>query len=231
VKIKETDLYVPLKCYLEKQGYKINSEVNNCDIVATKDNELIIIELKTRFTLSLVAQAVKRKEITDSVYVAVPLPIGKNHLPSFSHAKLILKKLEIGLILVNFLKTKTKVEVIFHPKEYIKRRQHEKRIAIIKEIEGRYAEFNLGGSPVKHERISAYKQESIRIAYMLKNKGLLTPKELRVLGTGVKTQSILSYNVYGWFDRVKRGTYALNEAGGLALKKYKEVIKAIKLRF
>jgi len=231
VKIKETDLYIPLKCYLENQGYKINSEVNNCDIIARKRDELVIIELKTRFTLTLVAQAIKRKQINDSVYVAVALPQGKNHLPSFSNAKLILKKLEIGLIFVNFLKTKTKVEIIFHPKEYIKRRQHKKRIAIIKEIEGRYAEFNLGGSPVKHERISAYKQETLRIAYMLKHKGLLSPKQLRALGTGVKTQSILSYNVYGWFDRVKRGTYSLNQAGVLALKKYKEVIKKIKLRF
>jgi len=66
---------------------------------------------------------------------------------------------------------------------------------------------------------------------MLKHKGLLSPKQLRALGTGVKTQSILSYNVYGWFDRVKRGTYSLNQAGVLALKKYKEVIKKIKLRF
>ncbi|MBN1797353.1 MAG: hypothetical protein JW822_02170 [Spirochaetales bacterium] len=229
--IKETDLYNPLKCYLENQGYKINSEVNNCDIVATKGDELIIIELKTRFTISLVAQAVKRKQITDSVYVAVALPQGKNHLPSFANARLILRKLEIGLILVNFLKTKTKVEIIFHPKEYIKKRQHKKRIAIIKEIEGRYAEFNLGGSPVKHERISAYKQETIRIACLLKDRGMLSPKKLRGLGTSMKTQSILSNNVYGWFDRVERGTYILNKAGSLALKKYSHVIKAIKPRF
>ena len=194
-----------------------------------KPDELVIVELKTRFTLSLVAQAIKRKQITESVYVAVPLLQGKNRLPSFSNVKLILKKLEIGLIIVNFLKTKTKVQIIFHPMEYIKSRQHKKRIAIIKEIDGRYAEFNIGGSPVSKERISAYKQEAIRVACLLQKKGLLSPKQLRNLGTGQKTQRILSHNVYGWFERVKRGTYSLNQAGVQALKKYKEIIKTIEL--
>jgi hypothetical protein len=226
--IKETDLYIPLKCYLENQGYTINAEVHSCDMVARKGRELVIIELKTRFTLSLVAQAIKRKQITDSVYVAVALPQGRNHMPNFANAKLILKKLEIGLIIVNFLKTKTKVEIVFHPQQYVKRRQHKKRIAIIKEIDGRYAEFNLGGSPVKKERISAYKQEAVRIAFLLEKNGLLSPKQLRAMGTGAKTQRILSHNVYGWFDRVRKGTYILDDAGRAALKKYKDVIKAIK---
>jgi hypothetical protein len=101
-------------------------------------------------------------------------------------------------------------------------------MAVIREIDGRYAEFDTGGSPAKREKITAYKQESIRVAYILNRKGSLAPRELRGLGTGVKTQSILMQNVYGWFDRVKRGTYALNESGELALKKYKEILKKMK---
>jgi hypothetical protein len=230
VKLKETDLYPPLKCYLEKQGYSVHSEVNNCDIVARKNDEVIIIELKTCVSVSLLAQAVKRKRITDSVYVAVPLAPGKNQLPAFSQVKAVLKRLEVGLILVNFLKTKTRVEVIFHPTRYRHARQHKKMFAIIKEIQGRYAEFNLGGSPVKNERITAYKQEAIRIADILNNNGPLSPAALRSMGTGVKTQGILSGNVYGWFERVERGVYRLNEEGRTALTRYDDVIKAISLR-
>jgi hypothetical protein len=65
VKIKETDLYFPLKYYLEKQGYTVNSEVHNCDIVARKNDELVIIELKKHFSVSLLAQVLIRKQITD----------------------------------------------------------------------------------------------------------------------------------------------------------------------
>ena len=58
--LKETDLYEPLKSYLENQNYEISSEVNNCDMVARRDEEIIIVELKTRFSLDLVYQAVRR---------------------------------------------------------------------------------------------------------------------------------------------------------------------------
>jgi hypothetical protein len=230
VKLKETDLYPPLKTYLENQGYSVHPEVNNCDIVARKNDELIIIELKTRVSVALLAQAVKRKRITDSVYVGVPLAPGKNHLPAFTQVKAVLKRLEVGLILVNFMKTKTRVQVIFHPSEYRYSRQHKKRFAIIREIQGRYAEFNLGGSPVKNERITAYKQEAIRIADILNKNGPLSPAALRSLGTDAKTQGILSGNVYGWFDRVERGVYRLNDEGRTALRRYREVIKAIALQ-
>jgi hypothetical protein len=230
VKLKETDLYTPLKSYLEKQGYSVHPEVNHCDIVARKHDELIIIELKTRISVSLLAQAVKRKRITESVYVAVPLAQGKNHLPSFSQVKAVLKRLEVGLILVNFMKTKTRVEVMFHPTRYRHARQHKKMFAIIKEIQGRYAEFNLGGSPVKNELITAYKQEAIRIADILAKNGPLSPSALRSMGTGVKTQGILSQNVYGWFDRVERGVYGINHEGRTALTRYRDVIKAITLQ-
>ncbi len=230
LKLKETDLYKPLQCYLENQGYSVHPEVNHCDIVARKNDELIIIELKTRITVSLLAQAVQRKKITETVYVAVPLPRGRNHLPSFAKVKAVLKRLEVGLIIVNFMKTKTRVEVIFHPSRYEHARQHKKKFAIIKEIQGRYGEFTPGGSPVKRELITAYKQEAIRIALILRQKGPQSPAALRSLGTGIKTQSILSANVYGWFDKIKRGMYGLNREGKNALKNYTQVIKAIKLK-
>jgi hypothetical protein len=42
----ETDLSKPLQTYLAAQGYTVRCEVKHCDIVAVKDDVLIVIELK-----------------------------------------------------------------------------------------------------------------------------------------------------------------------------------------
>ena len=69
----ETDLYPPIKTYLELNGYQVNAEVKDCDIVASKENDIIVVELKTSINLTLLAQAVLRQSISDSVYIAVPI--------------------------------------------------------------------------------------------------------------------------------------------------------------
>ncbi|MCP4244022.1 MAG: hypothetical protein GY772_26015 [bacterium] len=65
--LKETDLYPPLHDYLVAQGYTVRSEVNDCDVTATKDEDLIVIEIKRSLNLTLLAQAARRQRITDSV--------------------------------------------------------------------------------------------------------------------------------------------------------------------
>ena len=37
--MKETDLYPPIKAYLEANDYLVRAEVNDCDIVAVKDED------------------------------------------------------------------------------------------------------------------------------------------------------------------------------------------------
>jgi len=219
--IKESDLYNPLKTYLEKQGYSVSPEVHECDLVAVREDEVVLIELKTRVTVALLIQASRRKDISDSVYIAVPVPQGKSRLPNYGGLKNLLKRLEVGLILVRFMKTKTKVETVLHPRPFEKRMRRRKQAAILREIDGRYAEFHEGGIPTTVEKITAYKQESIKIAYMLLDSGPSSPKSLRDRGARAdKTQTILSRNHYGWFDRIGRGIYELNGTGREALKRY-----------
>ena len=225
--MKETDLSPPITSYLEKQGYQVNSEVRNCDLTALKDGELIVIELKTRFSLALVYQALDRKGLTPAVYVAIPVTGSKKRPPNFGKMKQLLKYLEVGLILVRFLKSSTPVEVVLHPQSYEIRRTPKKRLNIIREIEGRYGEFNKGGSSSKDERITTYKQEAIRIAWLLKKEGELSPKALRELGCGIKTQQIVSANFYGWFNKERRGVYSIDKEGIKALKGYDKVIKVL----
>lgn len=97
----ETDLYHPIRAFLETNGYTVRSEVKDCDMVAIKGDDLLIIELKQRFGMDLLVQATQRQRASDSVYVALPrsaLPRGRKR---WSHIRHLLRRLELGLILVD----------------------------------------------------------------------------------------------------------------------------------
>ena len=71
-KIRETDLYKPVKMFFEAQGYEVKSEIIGCDVVAIKDKRPIaIIELKTKFSLELVLQGIERLSVSGIIYLAV----------------------------------------------------------------------------------------------------------------------------------------------------------------
>jgi hypothetical protein len=64
----------------------------------------------------------------------------------------------------------------------------------------------------------------VQIACCLDRHGTLSPRALRALGTGPKTQAILHRNVYGWFERQGRGLYALTPQGRAALADYPDLV-------
>lgn len=143
--MKETELFYPIKSYLEAQGYDVHSEVKHLDLVARKGDDLIIIEIKLQLSLRLVLQGVQRQEIHDNVYLAVPLKSRKKYPANFSDVKRLLRRLGIGLIFVRFMKTLTRVEVVLHPDDPRKYNRPRSKRMIISEINGRYAEFNKSG--------------------------------------------------------------------------------------
>lgn len=228
--MKEADLFIPVKQWLEGQGYSVHGEVKSCDLVARKGDDLVIVELKKSLSLALLTQAVARKEITESVYIAVPLPEGKRGLPNFRRVKDLLRRLEIGCILVDFLKTRGRIRIELHPVPFSPRSRPGRKRAILREIDGRYAEFNLGGESSRTEKITAYKQEALRTALLLSRQGPCSPRLLKSVGASEKVQSILSKNVYGWFERIERGVYALHPAGVEALHHYRDVLERIEER-
>jgi hypothetical protein len=226
--MKESDLYPPVRRYLEAQGYSVHSEVAGCDIVAKRGDEMLVVELKRKISLALLAQAAERKKISDSVYIAVPVPAGRRVPGNFRRTKALLRRLEIGCILIEELKTKRKIRTVLHPLPFTERKSPKKTRAVLREIDGRFAEFDLAGQPSTRERIGAYKQQAIETAFLLRRYGPLSPKALREHGSSEKTQQILSANVYGWFERPRRGIYRLAAAGEEALDRYPEVIAALR---
>lgn len=222
VLFKEEDLFEPLAEYFNEQGYKIDAEVHNCDITAIKGDELVVVEIKKSLNLTLVIQAVKRQDFADSVYVAIPGFLKRKFPSNWKGACKVLKRLELGLILVNPTAYKRKIEIIFHPAEPVRRKMRKKRRAVISESKGRLVNLNKGGS-TGAKLMTAYRENSLQIALYLNHLGEASPAKLRELGTGAKTPGILAKNFYHWFERVKRGVYSVTEKGIEALELYPEI--------
>jgi hypothetical protein len=221
----ETDLAGPLYAHLAEQGYTVRSEVKDCDIAAVKGDDLLIIELKKALTLPLVVQAVRRQRLTDSVYVAIPRPSNKWKWWKESRGtQHLLRRLELGLILVSLDPGKPPVEVVFHSLPFTRRKRAKSRRAVLEEISHRTADYNRAGS-TRTKLATAYRENAIHIACCLEAGGRMSPARLRALGTGPKTLSILGFNAYGWFERVAHGVYALTGRGSQDLKDWPELRK------
>ncbi len=222
--ILEEDLCRPVSDYLTSLGYSVRSEVKHWDITAIKGDELIAVELKRSINISLLIQATQRQRAADSVYVAVPRPKfsiyrGKR----WRHLCHLLRRLELGLIVVSFRHgAAADVEIVFHPKSFRRRKSRKNRSMILEEINGRSADYNTAGSSGK-KLMTAYKEKALYIACCLAERGSLSTRQLRGLETGPKTASILYKNFYGWFDRVARGQYTLNDKGFKILESYPEL--------
>lgn len=225
-KILEVDLFKPVSDFLIEQGFTVRSEVKDCDIAAFKDEELVIVELKRNLSVELLAQGVKRQKSAELVYIAVPKPkklIGNSKWRDIIH---LIRRLELGLILVSFKGDRGVVEIAVQPVPFDRdrsiRANKKKREGIIKEVKSRYIDANIGGS-TRTKLVTAYKENTIFVACCLNKYGPMSPKRIKEFGTDKKqTDSALRGNFYGWFDKVKKGVYIINDAGKAALEEHKQ---------
>ncbi|MDD3052007.1 MAG: DUF2161 family putative PD-(D/E)XK-type phosphodiesterase [Candidatus Cloacimonetes bacterium] len=210
--MKESDLFKPVQNLLESNNFTVNAEVRSCDIVAIGNDsgDMLIVELKTSFNLKLILQAIDRQKISNSVYIALPYSAmqgksGKNYIH-------LIKRLELGLILVNLLEKNPFAEVVFHPLPITVRKNNKRKLLIIKEASKRIGNRNIGGIN-RTKIITAYRQDAVEIAFLLKLRGNSTPAELVKLGAPAKTGKILYSNFYKWFQRIEKGVYNVTNKG------------------
>lgn len=216
--MQETDLFQPVAAHFAELGYDISAEVNHCDIVARKDEELVVIELKNSLNLTLLRQAVDRQSITNTVYVAIPKP-AKNS-KHFRGSVKVIKRLGLGLITVSKTPLRTIANIIHEP-AHSGKINTKRRNALIKEIDGRSVQINIGGS-TKIPVYTAYREIAITIAVTLQLGGAQRVAQIRQIA-GPKTLTILSKNHYGWFTKIRRGVYDLSEDGGQVPQEYPEL--------
>ena len=221
--MKESELYLPIKNYLETSGYVVTGEVMDCDMVAQKGSDLIGIELKAGANMTLLIQATDRQAFTDSVYVAIPAP--KNPRSSkWRGIRRVLRRLELGLMTVDLDRQIPLVTIEFDPLPYQHKLLGKRRRAVIEELAGRSGDYNIGGT-TGQKRVTAYRENAIYIATCMRQHDQpMKPAELRAYDTGKKTTSILSANHYGWFQRIDHGIYQLTDQGKTDLAKYPEIV-------
>jgi hypothetical protein len=220
-RLVETSLYAPVKAFLEGQGYAVKGEVGRCDVVARRGEEPpVIVELKTALNLELLLQGVERLALSDAVYIAIPAP--RSASPIFDRRmRKLLRRLGLGLLLVHPPSGKRQiVEAILDPLPYRPRANKKRTGRLLGEFVRRVGDPNAGGSTTRVKLVTAYRQEALRMAAVLRARGPQKPAILRAEAEAPKAASILQHDHYGWFERVARGIYALTPAGAEALNAF-----------
>lgn len=209
----ETDLYLPLKAFMEGAGYVVKGEIDNCDLVGVKDGDppvVIVCEMKLAFNLELVMQGVKRAAFCDEVWLAAQASKtgrGREHDARFRN---LCRRLGFGLLAVSATGV---VDVIIAPFAATPRRDAKRRSRLLDEHKRRVGDPQVGGGRGK-PIMTAYRQDCITCATALLS-GPQSPSQLKPLVARAPT--ILRSNVYGWFIRESRGIYGLTELGKAAV--------------
>jgi hypothetical protein len=222
----EADLYLPVKRFLEAQGYTVKGEIGPCDVVALRDEDgPVVVELKERLSLTLILQAVDRLAVSDAVYVA--FRVGKGQSGSWrSHGKQVValcRRLGLGLLTVS---ARDRVEPVLDPMPYRPRGKRHRRSRLLREFAERVGDPETGGSAIRR-RLTSYRQDALRCARELAGAG---PLKVSVVSqrTGVtRAGAILRDNHYGWFERVTLGHYTLTSNGTRELGHWSHALPAL----
>ena len=102
------------------------------------------------------------------------------------------------------------VEVVVDPVPSRPRRRTASLTRLLGEHARRVGDPNRGGvtrTPI----VTAYRQEALRCAMLIERGGHASLKALRESGLVPNAPRILQRDVYGWFRRLQRATYALTE--------------------
>ncbi|WP_422040256.1 DUF2161 domain-containing phosphodiesterase [Roseibium sp.] len=214
-RILETELYQPVKAFLTEQGYEVKAEVGAADIVACRgDEDPVIVELKTGFTLGLFHQAIARQSVTDAVYVAVARGPGRRFQSALKNNLKLARRLGLGLITVRL--SDGLVEVHIDPAPYAPRKSKQRRDRLLREFARRVGDPNTGGS-TRVILVTAYRQDAMRCADHLNANGPSRGAEV-AKATGVaRATRMMADDHYGWFERVERGIYGLTPKGRQSL--------------
>ncbi len=223
--LRESDLYAPVKSYLEALGFAVRGEVCKCDAVGVLGDLAIAVELKLTFGLPVLYQALQLLSAVDHVYVAVAVPDGRkaraNWDASVPNAVRLCKMLGVGLIAVR----DGLVSTLSDPLPYQPKKSSKARKKVLGEFSGRSGDHNVGGT-TRRPRVTSYREKALKCADSLKLGESRAPAFVRD-ATGVeKAATILRGNVYGWFEKESRGLYRLTSSGADALITYSDVLAA-----
>jgi hypothetical protein len=215
----ETNLYLPVKRFLERLGFQVKGEIGGCDLVALSADcppIVIIGELKLAFNLELVLQGVDRAGACDEVWLAVRSAANGRGREHDSRVHKLCRRLGFGLLVVQ---ARGGVEIVVSPSAPMSRRDQRRRSRLVDEHRKRQGDPTAGGGS-RQPIMTAYRQQALACASALAS-GSQRVRDLRQ--SVPDAPKILQGNVYGWFVREERGIYALTGAGRGALERWPAV--------
>ena len=211
--MKESDLYQPLKRYLETQGYEVKGEIQNCDVMAIREDEPpVIVELKLTFNLQVILQSVERLGLTSNVYIGVPRStkiINKEQ----KRINKLLRRLGIGLILIDPSRENGNIEIILDPIPYKPRESKVRKQRLLGEFAKRVGDPNTGGTEKRKGIMTAYRQRAILVAGFLQKAGPTKASDVARALELSEARNILYRNHHGWYERVGKGIYEISPRG------------------
>ncbi|CTQ48646.1 DUF2161 domain-containing phosphodiesterase [Jannaschia donghaensis] len=213
--MRETDLYPPVKTFLEAQGYAVKGEVGAADVLAVRGSEPpVIVELKTGFSLALVNQGIDRQAVTPHVYLAVPDVAGKRGWSALKSNLKLARRLGLGVLTVRG--SDGLVTVHCDPGPFQPRLVKKPRERLLREFAARTGDPNKGGA-TRVGLVTAYRQNATLIAEFLLQAGHARGRDVKAATGVVRATAMMRSNHYGWFVKVETGVYALSDAGRSAI--------------
>lgn len=213
----ETELYAPVKCFLQTRGLEAKGEVRGCDVVAVSPAEPdlpVVVELKRSVTLAGVLQCVDRFALTDLVYLAVPAAALPRSRGGAEGLRRLCRRLGLGLLAVE---ADGAVAALAEPLPSRTPRRNRLRAArVLAEHGRRRGDPTPGGRPGGVRQMTAYRQRALRCAAVLHGApggGPLSVRAVRDAAAAADAGRILYRNVYGWFEPAGRDLYRLTDVG------------------
>ena len=198
--MRETDLFEPIAEWFRIQGFVVYSEVCGCDVVAVKDGEVHVCELKPHLNPTVIVQCLKRRKYTNHLYVAARKCEG--------NAVVLANHLQIKVLEV---RESGEIRAAHIPHDYIP--PYPDRYGMDdmdRELRGRTGCYSPGGA-VGGGGVTSWMEGQIKIAACIKQRGHpLMKRELRAMGcderslTHLRVDSILKWFASGITDTGRR---------------------------
>jgi len=221
---RETDLYPPVKAFLENQGYTVKAEVGAADVVAIRGAEPpVVVELKLGFSLALFHQCVERLKVSDDVYLAVMHKTGKLFYKAVKANTAMARRLGLGLMTVRI--NDGLVTVHCDPGPYAPRKNVKRQAALLREFARRQGDPNDGGQ-TRAGLVTAYRQDAVKIAVYLYEAGASKGADVARATNVPKATAMMRSNHYGWFEKVEKGIYGITPSGAQAASVVDRVLGA-----
>lgn len=223
----EKQLFKPIKELFEEDGFVVDGEVKTIDMVCIKDDVNVAIELKKDLNLKVITQAALRQKTMDIVYIGIYSPKSLFN-KQFKEKLYLLKRLGIGLIIVAPKSLKAsiyQVPVVTELKKY-QSSNKTRRNQIIKEMSNRKLKTNVGGTN-KTKIMTGYREDCLLILNAIKDFDCASGKQIKELTNIANSTNIMYKNYYGWFEKVDKGLYKINDSGKIALSEYNNTIKIL----